>query len=220
MPESKPIRRIEYSPSVRIPYEFAAQTRKVFWEKFYDWSIYTPFTRKLARTYIPEFAAISEFPWRYAVDIYLEYKSFDIIVTPLALQLTWVFAAANGEIANKRILDLGCGSTGGTRESEEFPEHMFDPWLCRTLLELGACPIGVDVGELDKEKFEAHRKDLLQPGSLDFLPDDSIDIIHSSALHTSPQPGLENCEHLWEILNPQIARIIKPNGVFLFKRNY
>ncbi|OGE19452.1 hypothetical protein A3J19_02200 [Candidatus Daviesbacteria bacterium RIFCSPLOWO2_02_FULL_41_8] len=219
--EAKSIRTIDYSEGQKPPPVFETQTRQVFWEAFHEWFIYTPFTRNLARTYIPSYQAISESEHRYPVDIYLDFKSFNVIVHPLAEQLKWIFTAAGGNIVGKRILDLGCGSNGNTIDSKEFGA-LFRPWLCRTLLELGAEPIGVDFGDLNGEKFEAHSRDLSLPESLNFVPDDSVDIIHSRALHTSPQLSELRVEsgHLMEILNPQIMRILKPQGVFLFSKDF
>lgn len=220
--QTKPVRRIEYKLTMDPPFVYTLQANTVVWETIKERSVYTALIQNLARTYIPNSAAIPNNPLRNPIDTYLDFKvkGFNIyIANTLARQLAWVLYAVNGNIAGKRILDLGCGSTGDTKEAEEFG-YMFQPWLCRTLLELGAQPIGVDIGELEGERFEAYRKDLLLPKSLDFLLENSIDIVHSRALLTSP----ELCEpaegYLIRVLEPQVMRVIKPNGAFVYSKGW
>ena len=71
-------------------------------------------------------------------------------------------------VKGRRILDIACGSN--TSKAPEFifvntpfgertvkisdtSEYtaQFEPWFCRILLELGADPVGVDIGDLDGE---------------------------------------------------------------------
>lgn len=151
-------------------------------------------------------------------------------------QLAWIFYAANGQVEGKRILDLGCGSTGSTEESSEHYSSglsLYHPWLCRTLDRLGAYPIGVDIGELQHERFETHRVSLLIPDALKDIPDGTVDIVHSRALFDSPElyeqfqkylpaPWLDmdkRDDYLMALLQPQIVRVLKPYGVFVYSRS-
>jgi hypothetical protein len=76
----------------------------------------------------------------------------------------------------KRVLDVACGSNTSRAPSSihidtPFGEQtikiaspggytsQFEPWLCRTLVELGAEPVGVDLGDLDGEIFEHYQLD-------------------------------------------------------------
>jgi hypothetical protein len=63
----------------------------------------------------------------------------------------------------------------------------FEPWFCRILVELGADPVGIDFGDLDRESFTHHRVDLGQVGALAFLPSHSFDAIQDSRLFGSPE---------------------------------
>ncbi len=63
----------------------------------------------------------------------------------------------------------------------------FEPWLCRVLKELGAEPVGIDIGNLEGEEFEHYQIDLTKKGALDFLPSESFDLIFSRLLASSPQ---------------------------------
>ncbi len=112
-----------------------------------------------------------------------------------------------GDLANvsgKRILDLACGSntskapssiyidtpfgaqTIGTADTEGYTAQ-FEPWFCRVLLQLGAHPVGIDLGDLEGEAFEHYRVDLGQIGALDFLPGHSFDAVQDSRLFGSPE---------------------------------
>ena len=103
-----------------------------------------------------------------------------------------------------RILDIACGSSTSKAPSfifvnTPFGEQrlpisriegytaQFEPWFCRILLELGAEPVGIDMGNLDGETFEHYNVNLGQPGGLNFLPDHSFDAVHDSRLFGSPE---------------------------------
>src|SRR3989344_3058045 len=86
------------------------------------------------------------------------------------------------ELKGKRILDIGCGST-----TPELNDRSFEPWLCRALHELGAHPVGVDIGEIDTEKFEHYQLDLSKPGALNLFPDKSFDGVNCRAFLDSPR---------------------------------
>ncbi|SRR5258708_2222091 len=106
-------------------------------------------------------------------------------------ELSVIYWAAGGKIKGERIVDLGCGSTGRTYEHKKYSPGTSAPKLARTLSYLGADVVGVDYGDFGDEPFEAHSGiDLLTPGCLDFLPDRSVNIFHSSLLYTSPQLSL------------------------------
>jgi hypothetical protein len=107
-------------------------------------------------------------------------------------------------LKGRRILDIACGSS--TSKAPKFViidtpfgegripvpstdgyTAQFEPWFCRILLELGADPVGVDMGNLNEENFEHYHVDLGQPGALNFLPDHSFDAVHDSRLFGSPE---------------------------------
>ncbi len=127
------------------------------------------------------------------------------------------------DLEDKSILDLGCGSTGGSIDSTL--SGGWEPWLCRALRELGAKPIGIDAGNLAAEEFEHYSLDLLQPRSLSFLPDHSIDIAVAFNLFNSPHLKIKNRKNrgthhigrlLYEHLTRQLERIVKPCGLFIY----
>lgn len=92
----------------------------------------------------------------------------------------------------------------------------FEPWYSRLFLELGAKPIGVDIGNLEGEKFEHHSIDLAKEGSLNFIPDSSMDAVYVRLFFDSPQlekitGEIENRAVIEEITQ-QIKRVLKPGG--------
>ncbi len=145
----------------------------------------------------------------------------------LFLQLNAILSLTSDGILEKRILDLGCGSIHN-QDHFKYPQG-FEPWLCRFLHEAGAKPIGIDIANLDNEEFEHYQLDLGEPNSLDFLADNSIDIAHSSLLFDSPtmvremyerNPGIEiqnPATRLKQNLLPQLEKIIKPEGFFIYQ---
>jgi hypothetical protein len=92
-------------------------------------------------------------------------------------------AAIRGQV----VLDIACGSNSSRSPVTGRRTVAFEPWMCRLLSALGARPIGLDIGDLDRERFEHHRVDLGVPGALDFLPGASFDAIHESRLFGSPE---------------------------------
>jgi len=88
---------------------------------------------------------------------------------PLKTQLPPLLYCCGGNLAGKTVLDLGCGSRNNPDEGVFLAPRIFEPWLCRTLLLLGANPIGIDVRDNSHERFESHRADV-SSDSLGFLP--------------------------------------------------
>lgn len=225
---------IGYGGNKQAPIPFIIQAQEIMLKNLNERYILSAFARDLARLYLPNLRNIPEY--YHPLDTDIAFTPFKIIASPLIKQLTWIFFAANGQVEGKRILDLGCGSTGSTEESSEHYDlglSLYHPWLCRTLDRLGAYPIGVDIGELQHEKFETHRVNLLTPNALGDIPDGTIDIVHSRALFDSPElyeqfqkhlptPWLsmdKRDNYLMELLQPQVMRVLKPSGVFVYSRH-
>ena len=140
-------------------------------------------------------------------------------------------------LKGKRVLDIACGSStskapsfifvntpfGESRipiDSKSGYTAQFEPWFCRILLELGADPVGIDLGNLDGETFEHYQVDLGQPGALDFLPDHSFDAVQDSRLFGSPeftaqfpnpQDRLKIAAEIWT----QEQRLLKAKGIVI-----
>ncbi len=127
-------------------------------------------------------------------------------VEEIIKQLMGRIAKAFGGFAQvrvKRILDMACGSNTSKApasvdidspfgkqtisNSTDGYTAQFEPWFCRVLLELGAQPVGVDLGDLEGEAFEHYAVDLGQVGALDFLPAHSFDAVQDSRLFGSPE---------------------------------
>jgi SAM-dependent methyltransferase len=148
-------------------------------------------------------------------------------------------AASFGSLWNirgKRILDVPCGSNtsrapaivhvktplGAIKLGSRWKGYtpLFEPWLCRMLLLLGAHPVGVDFGDLDGEAFEHYAVDLGRSGALDFLPDDSFDAVQDSRLFGSPEftaqfPKKVDRVAVARELVRQEHRLLKPGGVII-----
>jgi hypothetical protein len=140
-------------------------------------------------------------------------------------------------LKGQRILDIASGSNtskapafvfvdtpfGEQRipiPSSEGYTAQFEPWFCRILLELGADPVGIDLGNLDGEIFEHYKVDLGQPGALNFLPDGSFDAVQDSRLFGSPEftakfpkraDRLKVAAEIWD----QQQRLLKARGVVI-----
>ncbi|MFA6198145.1 MAG: hypothetical protein WC734_03265 [Patescibacteria group bacterium] len=106
----------------------------------------------------------------------------------------------------------------------------FEPWFCRLLLELGAKPVGIDIGNLEGEQFEHHRADLVKENALAFLPDHSFDGVFSDYLFNSPMlreshwrrgasdPLRRDCHpHITALNNVkrELPRLLKEDGIII-----
>lgn len=115
-----------------------------------------------------------------------------------------------GNLEKKTILDLGCGSINSNDSFLSVRD--FEPWLGRALHEMKINYIGIDKNET-KEEFTTYKKDLSFPNSLDFIEDNSIDIICAYSFFDSP--SLYNEQKTLDLLSGQIKRIAKTNGHFI-----
>jgi hypothetical protein len=150
-----------------------------------------------------------------------------------------IYRAYNGfaVLKGKRVLDIACGSSTSKAPSSIFVNTpfgeqqipiahtegytaQFEPWFCRILLELGADPTGIDMGNLDGETFEHYNVNLGQPGALNFLAGQSFDAVHDSRLFGSPefsaqfpdpQDRLKVAVEIWR----QEQRLLKAKGVVI-----
>jgi SAM-dependent methyltransferase len=121
-----------------------------------------------------------------------------------------VLYAAKGNLEGKKVLDLACGS----KETSYSGLVSYEPWLCRTLYELGLEPIGVDINNNSDEEFENYKVDLTDSHSLEFLPSHSVDIANASGLFTLP---FIDVDQLKANIVPQLERIVKPDGIFIYE---
>jgi hypothetical protein len=156
-------------------------------------------------------------------------------------EIRYILQAINGKqnLRGKTILDLGCGTiknrSGFESWGSDYGKYGFDPWLCRLLPYLGVKTIGIDIDNLDNEKFEHYSLNLLEPNSLSFLQDNSIDIAHTRWFFNSPtlmkmvyeekfnqfdennyEQYKKAKEKLMNLLVPQLERIVKPEGLFIY----
>jgi SAM-dependent methyltransferase len=136
----------------------------------------------------------------------------------LLIPLSHLLSVTSEDLRGKRILDLGCGSKTIPNPSP-YPygfTNTYEPWLCRFLAlpQIGASPVGVDIRNNLGENFENHQADLTKPDSLSFLPDGSVDIAHAGNFYTLPEIDVEEINRN---LLPQLERIVKPNGIFLYE---
>ena len=131
--------------------------------------------------------------------------------------------AAFGSLAavrGKRILDLASGSNSSRHPRTGRRTALFEPWFARLLVELGADPVAIDLGDLAGEPFEHHRVDLGQPGGLDFLADASFDGVQDSRLFGSPEfrsayPGRSDRARVKAEIKRQERRLLRPGGVLI-----
>jgi hypothetical protein len=160
-------------------------------------------------------------------------------VAEIIAQMVGRLAAAYRKLSDlrgKKILDIACGSN-----TSKFPSQivvntpfgaktigrpskgytaLFEPWFCRILLELGADPVGVDMGDLEAEAFTHHRVDLGRTGALDFLPEHSFDAFQDSRLFGSPEftaqfPDPADRLQVAREIRRQETRLLKPGGTII-----
>lgn len=120
----------------------------------------------------------------------------------------------------KTVLDLGCGSVN-SYDNRTVCRRMYEPWLLRALHEYGANCVGVDAGGLDGEKFKGYKINLLHEDSLAQFETHSVDIATAFAFFDSPALwsylGRGAGEETFKRIMPQLERIVKPEGFFLFE---
>ena len=139
-------------------------------------------------------------------------------------------------VHGKRILDIACGSKTSKAPASFYIDTpfgkktlgratkgytaKFEPWFCRILFELGAVPVGVDFGDLEREEFEHYQVNLGKIGALDFLPDYSFDGIQDSRLFGSPEftaqfPNQADRLKIAQEIMHQEQRLLKANGIVI-----
>jgi len=139
-------------------------------------------------------------------------------------------------IQNKKILDIACGSNTSKAPASLFIDTpfgrktvgrsskgytaQFEPWFCRMLFELGANPVGIDLGDLESEIFVHYRVDLGKLGALDFLPDRSFDAVQDSRLFGSPEftaqfPNQGDRLKIAQEIKQQEQRLLIANGIVI-----
>jgi membrane-associated phospholipid phosphatase len=122
-------------------------------------------------------------------------------------------------VRSRRILDLACGSNSSRSPVTERRTSLFEPWMCRLLLELGAEPVGVDLGDLADESFEHLALDLGVPGALDVLPSASFDAVQDSRLFGSPEfraaYGPIEAKRIRREIQRQERRLLRPGGILI-----
>lgn len=124
-------------------------------------------------------------------------KSMETHLMSTTLRLAHLAELCGGSIDDvsvlygKDILDLGCGSKTSAITESASGAGVYEPWMCRALLLVGARPVGVDVESLDDEPFTHYQRDLTNARALTDLQADSFDVISSfsfiSGEHTSPR---------------------------------
>ncbi len=121
-------------------------------------------------------------------------------------------------VRGQRVLDIAGGSNSSRSPATGRITVAFEPWMARLLAELGAQPVVVDIGDLDRETFEHYRVDLGYPRALDFLPDASFDAIHESRLFGSPEfraaygPATDSVR---AEIHRQERRLLRPGGILI-----
>jgi hypothetical protein len=139
-------------------------------------------------------------------------------------------------VQGRRILDIASGSNTSRASSSLYINSpfgkrgmglamkgytaLFEPWFCRILLELGANPVGVDMGDLEGEAFEHYQVDLGKIGALNFLPSHSFGAVQDSRLFGSPEftaqfpnpaDRLRVAAEIWR----QEQRVLKAGGIVI-----
>ena len=81
------------------------------------------------------------------------------IMTEFVTRLLDAFGSLSA-VRGQAVLDIACGSSSSRSPVTGRQTAEFEPWMCRLLLELGARPVGVDIGDLDENLSQGGRFDL------------------------------------------------------------
>jgi hypothetical protein len=139
------------------------------------------------------------------------------IMTEFVTRLMDAFGSLSGP-RGKAVLDIACGSSSSRSPVTGRQTSEFEPWMCRLLVELGAHPVGIDIGDLAGETFDHHRVDLGVAGALDFLAPGSFDAIHESRLFGSPEFRAAHgpaTERIRREIHRQERRLLRSGGVLI-----
>ncbi|HYF04636.1 MAG TPA: class I SAM-dependent methyltransferase [Patescibacteria group bacterium] len=126
------------------------------------------------------------------------------------------------QVKGKRILDIGCGKKAVEEDGSDIDqstERVFEPWMCRILVELGADPVGIDIEVNDDPSFEHYQIDAALPGAFAFLPDHSFDGWHDMSVFGHPKfvkniPRRER-GRVYENMKSEMTRLLKSNGMII-----
>ncbi len=139
------------------------------------------------------------------------------IMTEFVTRLVDAFGSLSA-IRGQTVLDIACGSSSSRSPVTGRQTSEFEPWMCRLLLELGAHPVGLDIGDNAAEAFEHHRIDLGVRGALNFLATGSFDAIHESRLFGSPECRSaygRATERIRREVHRQERRLMRPGGIII-----
>ncbi len=172
----------------------------------------TPSARELLDRALHELDARHRLASRIAAE-----PNLAAIMTEFVTRLMDAFGALSA-VRGQAVLDIACGSSSSRSPVTGLTTAEFEPWMCRLLLELGARPVGIDIGDLDSEAFVHHRVDLGVPGSLDFLATGSFDAVHEGRLFGSPEFRAAHgpaTEAIRREIHRQERRLLRPGGILI-----
>ena len=162
--------------------------------------------------------ALRELDVRYQLASKIEAEpDIAAIMTEFVSRLMDAFGPLSA-IRGQTVLDIACGSNSSRSPATGHRTAAFEPWMCRLLLELGARPVGIDIGDLADEVFEHHRVDLGVPGALDFLATGSFDAVHESRLFGSPEFRAAHgraTERIRREIHRQERRVLRSGGTII-----
>jgi hypothetical protein len=139
------------------------------------------------------------------------------IMTEFVIRLMDAFGSLSAS-DGLAVLDVACGSSSSRSPVTGRRTPEFEPWMCRLLLELGAHPVGLDIGDNAGETFAHHRVDLAVAGALDFLATGTFDAIHESRLFGSPEFRAAHgdaTERIRREIHRQERRLLRPGGILI-----
>ena len=145
--------------------------------------------------------------------------NLEAIMTEFASRLMDAFGPLS-TIRGQAVLDIACGSNSSRSPVTGLRTAVFEPWMCRLLVELGARPVGIDIGDLADEAFVHHWVDLGVRGELDFLATGSFDAVHESRLFGSPEFLAAHgpaTERIRREIHRQERRLLRPGGILIHR---
>lgn len=117
------------------------------------------------------------------------------------------------DVKGKRVLDIACGS----RTYPDNRDYVYEPWMCRLLLRLGALPVGIDLFAQKGERFRSRQRDLLEPGALAGVKSSFFDAYYVCAFPTrkavaAMHAGSRSWPDVRTELLSHLTRCLKPDG--------
>lgn len=164
---------------------------------------------------------------------YRDFNGNNVVFSNISMKWGMILECLDNKLQGKRLLDIGCGASNNTTESNLHYGSIFQPWLLRFLYSVknktNLEVMGIDIGDLSEEKFPYLSLNLLEKDMLvNNLEPNSFDIVTAFKFFNSPElekrysgkkrtnASSRTSKKVMKQLRPQLEAILKPNGTLLW----